>query len=65
MSTPSQVEKKLRHYMGKAIADFNMIEAGDKVMVCLSGGKDSFTLLTLLHALQEAAKIDFEIFEWC
>ena len=62
MSTPSQVEKKLRHYMGKAIADFNMIEAGDKVMVCLSGGKDSFTLLTLLHALQEAAKIDFEIF---
>lgn len=62
MSNPSQVEKKLRHYMGKAIADFKMIEAGDKVMVCLSGGKDSFTLLTLLHALQEAAKIDFEIF---
>ena len=62
MSNPSQVEKKLRHYTGKAIADFKMIEAGDKVMVCLSGGKDSFTLLTLLYAMQRAAKIDFEIF---
>lgn len=48
----SKIEKKLLHYTGKAIADFNMIETGDRVLVCLSGGKDSFTMLTLLHKLQ-------------
>ena len=52
MSNPSQVEKKLLHYTGKAIADFNMIQRGDRVMVCLSGGKDSFTLLTILNQLR-------------
>lgn len=57
-----QTKKKLRHYIGKAIADFNMIEAGDRVMVCLSGGKDSFTLLTILHQLKQTAEIDFDLF---
>lgn len=57
-----QIEKKLLHYTGKAIADFNMIEHGDRVLLCLSGGKDSFTMLTILRKLQLRAKIKFEIF---
>ena len=52
-SNPSLVEKKLLHYTGKAIADFNMIQRGDRVMVCLSGGKDSFTMLTILEKLRK------------
>src|SRR3990167_3461485 len=56
-----QLEKKLLHYTGKAIADFNMIQQGDRVMVCLSGGKDSFTLVRMLQLLQCRAKIHFEI----
>ncbi|MBA2710776.1 MAG: tRNA 2-thiocytidine(32) synthetase TtcA [Tatlockia sp.] len=63
MSTnPSIIEKKLLHYTGKAIADFNMIQRGDRVMVCLSGGKDSFTLLTLLHKLRRRSNNKFEVF---
>lgn len=59
---PSMTEKKLLHYTGKAIADFNMIQRGDRVMVCLSGGKDSFTLLTLLHRLRRRSNNKFEVF---
>jgi len=62
MSNPSLIEKKLLHYTGKAIADFNMIQRGDRVMVCLSGGKDSFTMLTILDLLRRRSGNKFEIF---
>ncbi|MGZ8190171.1 MAG: tRNA 2-thiocytidine(32) synthetase TtcA [Methylococcaceae bacterium] len=57
----NKLQKRLRHYVGDAIADYNMIENGDKVMVCLSGGKDSFTLLDILMSLQKTAPITFEL----
>ena len=57
----NKLAKRLRREVGQAIADFNMIEAGDKVMVCLSGGKDSFALLDILLFLREHAPVDFEI----
>ncbi|HSX19686.1 MAG TPA: tRNA 2-thiocytidine(32) synthetase TtcA [Gammaproteobacteria bacterium] len=60
--TIERIEKKLMHYVGKAIGEFNMIQPGDRVMVCLSGGKDSFTMLTILNKLQLRAKGKFEIF---
>lgn len=58
----SKAEKKLLHYVGKAIADFNMIQTGDRVMVCLSGGKDSFTMVRILRLLQLRTNNKFEIF---
>ena len=61
-SNPSLVEKKLLHYTGKAIADFNMIQRKDRVMVCLSGGKDSFTMLTILDQLRRRSGNKFELF---
>jgi tRNA 2-thiocytidine biosynthesis protein TtcA len=57
----NKLQKRLRRLTGEAIADFNMIEAGDKVMVCLSGGKDSYTLLDLLLSLRLNAPIYFDI----
>lgn len=53
--------KRLRRLTGQAISDYNMMEAGDRVMVCLSGGKDSYTMLDVLLHLQRSAPIDFEI----
>ncbi|MBI5449727.1 MAG: tRNA 2-thiocytidine(32) synthetase TtcA [Gammaproteobacteria bacterium] len=60
----ADLEKKLLHYTGKAIADYKMIHKGDRVMVCLSGGKDSYTLLTLLNTLRLKTHNKFELFSY-
>ncbi|MGZ9059259.1 MAG: tRNA 2-thiocytidine(32) synthetase TtcA, partial [Burkholderiaceae bacterium] len=57
----NKLEKRLLRLTGQAITQFNMIEAGDKVMVCLSGGKDGYGLLDMLLLLRERAPIDFDL----
>ncbi len=57
----SRIEQKLLHYTGKAIADFNMIQRGDRVLACLSGGKDSYTMLNMLELLRKHRHRGFEL----
>jgi len=56
-----KISKHLRHQVGEAIAQYKMIEQGDRVMVCMSGGKDSYAMLDILLALKKKAPIDFEL----
>jgi tRNA 2-thiocytidine biosynthesis protein TtcA len=57
----NKLQKRLRRNAGNAITDYAMIEAGDRIMVCLSGGKDSYAMLDILQRLQHNAPIDFEL----
>src|SRR5436309_195771 len=57
----NKLKKRLRRQVGQAIGDFAMIEAGDRVMVCLSGGKDSYALLDILLSLKDRAPLRFDI----
>ena len=57
----NKLQKRLRRHAGNAIVDYSMIEQGDKVLVCVSGGKDSYAMLDILISLQRSAPVDFEL----
>ena len=60
-NTVLRLKKRLMRGIGQAIADYNMIEQGDTVLVCISGGKDSHAMLSILMALQKRAPVDFRL----